>query len=334
MSNATEPTGARDVPAQTLSFGGASMSPKRFLPLAFALFGGVAGLFAILALGAFREPARSVLPLTPLIATSLIGVLAGKLLAGMQWQPGGATASFEMPFEVTLIRVGGVTMLAGAASGAVVGFATWGTDGVARFAMGGAALGLLSYPGCHAVFRAAVNAARARHGSRVAEADMRTVGSTLLAGAAALSATQVPALLKVTPSTFLHPVVQASCSLVVCVAAVIAIVRMQRKDAQLQSTLPSLSQTEGFEVVTEPLAIAADAVDLGLGDEHLAQAGGYRAQASEVKLRGSIVGARAAVAQSVRARHYALLIAASALVQVSGAIAMRLSDLFRFTEIG
>jgi hypothetical protein len=310
------------------------MSPKRFLPVAFALFGGAAGLFAIFALGAFREAARGVFPVTPLLATSVIGFLAGRLLAGMRWPQGGAGGSFDVPFEVTLIRVGGTTVLAGAASGAAVGWATWGIDGVPRFALGGAALGLLSYPGCYAVFRAAVNAARARHGSCVAEADLRTVASTLLAGAALLSATQVPALLKVEPSTYVHPLLQAACSLVVCAAAVIAIVRMQRQDAQLQNKLPPLSQNEGFEAVTEPLAIAPDALDLGIGEDHLAQAGGYRAQASEVKLRGSIAGAHAAVAESVRARHYALLVAASALIQVTGAIALRLSDLFRFTEIG
>jgi hypothetical protein len=296
----------------------------QMLPIAFALFGGTAGLFAILGLGAFRDAARGVSPLSPMLATAVIGFLAGKILAGMPW-PEDDT----VPFELTLLRVGSTSILAGAASGAAVAFGTWGLEGVPRFALGGAAVGLLFYPGCHAVFRASVNAARARHGSLVAAADQRTVISTLLAGAALLAATQVPALLKVLPSSHLTLFWQAALSFVVCATAVAAILRMQVQDAAMQKALADAIQGEAwFEAVTDPQLIAHDAVDLGIGDEHLAHGsdGRYRAQANEVKLRGSIAGARAAITESVRARHYALLASASALVQITCAIVLRFGE--------
>jgi hypothetical protein len=308
-----------------VSLGGANVSPTQMLPIAFSLFGGTAGLFAIFALGAFREPARSVWPIAPLLATSVIGFLAGKVLARLQWPKG-----FDVPFEVTLVRVGATAVLAGAASGAAVAFATWGLAGVPRFALGGAAVGLMLYPGCHAVFRAAVNAARARHGSLVAEADQRTVASTLLAGAALLATTQIPALLMVTPSSHVAPLWQAACSLCVSVVAAGAIWRMQQQDATLQTSLTEALQGEAwFEPLAEPKSIAHDAVDLGIGDEHLAlgQNGGYRAQASEAKSRGSIAEARTAIAGSVRARHYALLASVSAVIQVVTTIALRFGEL-------
>jgi hypothetical protein len=297
---------------------------RRMLPIAFALFGGTAGLFAVLALGAFREAARGVWPLAPLLATSVIGFVAGKVLAGMPWPEDDS-----VPFELALLRVGITSMLAGAASGAAVAFGTWGLEGVPRFALGGAAVGLLFYPGCHAVFRASIKSARARHGSLVAAADQRTVVSTLLAGAALLSATQIPALLKVLPSSYLSLFWQAGFSLVVSGAAVAAILRMQAQDAALQVTLADALQGEAwFEAVSDPQSIAHDAVDLGIGDEHLAHGsdGRYRAQANEVKLRGSIAGARAAIAESIRARHYALLASVSALVQITCAIVLRLGE--------
>src|SRR5579863_9459876 len=46
----------------------------------FAVFGAAAGLFAILGIGAFREAAREVSPLTPMIMTASMAALAGEAL--------------------------------------------------------------------------------------------------------------------------------------------------------------------------------------------------------------------------------------------------------------
>ena len=101
-------------PAPAAQLGGTRQSPERVLPRAFALFGGAAGLFAILTLGAFREPAREVLPLAPLIATAAVGALAGLVLGRLQPKDG-----HELPFEVALVRVGATSTVAGALSGAL-----------------------------------------------------------------------------------------------------------------------------------------------------------------------------------------------------------------------
>lgn len=302
-----------------------AIPPERVLPVALACFGAVAGLFAILAVGAFRPAARDVSPLAPLLSTAAVGAVAGLVLARLQ------RASQELPTEVVVVRTGATSIVGGALSGALVAFFTWGLDGVPRFALGGALVGLLFQPGCHAVFRASVKAARARHGSLVADADRRTVVSTLIAGAALLSATQVPALLSVSTSTHLHPVVQASASLIVCLAAVLVILRLRRGDARGRAALDGASEGAAWlESVDEARVVAPDAVDLGLGEQHFAQVAGagYRSVAGEVKLRGSVDDARRAFDESDRARHYALLGAAFALVQVGGVVLLRVIDLF------
>ncbi len=302
-----------------------AIPPERVLPVALALFGAVAGLFAILAVGAFRPAAREVSPLAPLLTTALVGALAGLALRALQRSSG------ELPTEVVVVRTGATSVVGGALSGGLVGLLTWGPEGVPRFALGGALAGLLFQPGCHAVFRASVKAARARHGSLVADADRRTVVSTLIAGAALLSVTQVPALLSVATSTRMHPLVQASASLLVCVAAVVIIGRLRKADARGRAALDGASQSAVWlESVEEARVVAPDAVDLGLGEQHFAQVagGGYRSVAGEIKLRGSVADAQRAFDECDRARHYALLCAAGALVQVGGVILLRATDLF------
>lgn len=304
---------------------GKTAAPGRVLPGAFAIFGGVAGLFAIFAAGAFRDAARDVSPLAPALATLIVGALAGVFLGRFAW-----SADRELPAEVTAIRVGGVSVAAGAVSGGLVGGLTWGAAGVLRFALGGALVGALFFPGCLAVFRASVRSARARHGSLVASADARTVVSTLLAGGALLAATQVPALLQVSPSVHLHPLVQAGASLLVCLGATGAIIALRRRDARDRKALESAIEGDAFfEKVDDPRSIAADAVDLGIGDDHFASSGaqGYRSAASEVKLRGSVAAARSAFQECERSRYYALLLATFALVEVAGAIVLRISEM-------
>ncbi len=292
--------------------------------MALALFGAVAGLFAILAAGAFRPAARDVSPFAPLVSTAVVGGIAGLVLAALQ------RSDRELPTEVVVVRTGATSVVGGAVSGALVALFTWGFEGVPRFVLGGALVGLLFQPGCHAVLRASVKAARARNGSLVADADRRTVVSTLIAGAALLSATQVPALLTVSTSTHLHPLVQACASLLVSLAAVAVIVRLRKGDARGRAALDGASEgATWLESVEEARVVAADAVDLGLGEQHFAQVAGagYRSVAGEVKLRGSVDDARRAFDESDRARHHALLCAVFALVQVAGVVVLRASDL-------
>lgn len=298
----------------------------RVLPLALAAFGGVAGLFAILALGAFRPAALEVFPLAPWLTTAAVGTVAGLALARLQ------EASRDLPTEVIVVRTGATSVVGGAVSGGLVGLLTWGPEGIARFAMGGALLGLLLQPGCHAVFRAATRATRARQGSLVADADRRTVVSTLTAGAALLAATQVPALLTLSISSYLSPMVQTVGSLLVCLGALAIIVRLRERDRRGRAALDEASrEATWLEPASEERELPKDALDLGLGDQHFASAlrGGYRSRAgaAEVRLRGSVDDARTAFDECERARHRALLCAAFATVQLLGVALLRATQL-------
>jgi hypothetical protein len=299
----------------------------RVLPVAFAAFGGVAGLFAILALGALRPAALEVFPLAPWLTTAIVGAAVGLALARLH-QAG--QVGRDLPTEVIVVRTGATSVVGGAVSGGLVGFLTWGPDGVDRFAMGGAIVGLLLQPGCHAVFRAAVRATRARRGSLVADADRRTIVSTLTAGAALLAATQVPALLTLSISSHLSPLVQAVGSLLVCALAVALIVRLGAHDRRGRAALDEASrEATWLEPASEEREPTKNALDLGLGDQHFATAarGGYRTQPGEVRLRGSIADAQTAFDECDRARHRALLCATFALVQLVGVVALRAPEL-------
>src|SRR4051812_2406742 len=87
----------------------------------FAAFGAAAGLFAILALGSFREAAREVSPLTPMIATAIVGAAVGVTLRSWKRLHSPALAR-----EAVILWVMILTGIAGAVSGGVVGLATWG----------------------------------------------------------------------------------------------------------------------------------------------------------------------------------------------------------------
>lgn len=298
----------------------------RVLPLALAAFGGAAGLFAILALGAFRPAALEVSPLAPWLTTAMVGSIAGLALSRLQ------QTTDDLPIEVIVVRTGATSVIGGAVSGGLVGFLTWGSDGFARFAMGGALVGLLLQPGCQAVFRAATRATRARQGSLVADADRRTVISTLTAGVALLAMTQVPALLSLSISSSLSPMVQAVGSLLVCVAAVAVILRLGARDRRGREALDEASrEATWLEPVEGDRERTTTALDLGLGDQHFAPAprGGYRSQAAggEVRLRGSVADAQTAFDECERARHRALLCAAFATVQLLGVVALRAPEL-------
>ncbi|HEY2366931.1 MAG TPA: hypothetical protein VGH87_11120, partial [Polyangiaceae bacterium] len=152
----------------------------------FAVFGAAAGIFAILGIGAFREPAREVSPLAPMIVTAGAAAVAGEVLRRWRRLHDPALAR-----EALVLWVAIISSIAGGVSGGVVGFLTWGEDGFTRFAVGGAVVALAFVPSCLVVFDAATRAGRARLGSLVAATDARTVTSTVFAGVAFAGATQV-----------------------------------------------------------------------------------------------------------------------------------------------
>jgi len=309
--------------------GAAEDEPANMPSLAkpFAAFGAAAGLFAILALGSFRDAAREVSPLTPMIATAALGALVGVTLRG--WR---RLHTPTLAREAVILWVAIITGLAGAASGGVVGLVTWGTDGFARFAAGGAVVGLVFVPSCLVVFDAAKRAGRGRHGSLVAATDRRTVLSTVLAGIAFAGATQVPAVLSANVSNELAPLLQVGLSLVVCLGATIAIVVLQRRDRSARASLEAFAKDEAWldraPVGEEGEALAPAAVDLGVGTERWTRTSdaNYRLSGrTDVLVKGSIARATAAFDECARGRHRSLIVAACGLTAVSVSFALRLS---------
>ena len=293
----------------------------------FAAFGAAAGLFAILALGSFREAAREVAPLTPMILTAAIGALVGETLRRWRRLHGPLLAR-----EAVILWVAIITGLAGAASGGLVGLLTWGSDGFARFAAGGAAVGLVFVPSCLAVFDAAKRAGRGRHGSLVAATDRRTVASTVLAGIAFAGATPVPAVLSANVSKALTPLSQVALSLVVCLGATLAIVALQRRDREGRASLEALAKDAAWLERTpdgdDEAPLGGAAIDLGIGKDRWARTSEAHYRASgrpEILVRGSIERATAAFDEGARGRHGALVVAASTLTAVSVSFALRLS---------
>ncbi|MBX3230622.1 MAG: hypothetical protein KIT84_00280 [Labilithrix sp.] len=291
----------------------------------FAAFGAAAGLFAVLAIGSFREAARDVSPLAPMIMTAGVGAAAGEVLR--RWR------RLHEPLltrDAVVLWVAVVTAIAGAVSGGLVGFVTWGTDGVPRFLVGGAAVALAFVPSCLVVFDAAKRAARARHGSLVADTDRRTVSSTVLAGIAFAGATQVPALLSANGSKALPPLAQVALSFAVCLGATIAIVVLQRKDLRSRASLEALARDaawlERAPSDEETAPNAPSAVDLGLGADRWARTtdANYRQSGRpDVVLRGSVERATAAFDECARRRHHSLIVAACGLSAVTVSFALR-----------
>lgn len=303
--------------------------PMPSLAKPFAAFGAAAGLFAILGLGSFRDAAREVSPLAPMILTAIVGGLAGEALR--RWR---RLHSPRLAREAVILWVAVITALAGAVSGGLVAFVTWGSDGVPRFALGGAVVGLAFVPSCLVVFDAAKRAGRARHGSLVAATDQRTVASTVLAGIAFAGATQVPAMLSANTSKALAPLVQVALSLVVCFGATFAIVVLQRRDRATRASLEALArdatwleraQSDEEAGVTAP---STAAVDLGLGADRWSRTSdsNYRQSGRpDVVLRGSVARATAAFDECARRRHRSLIVATCGLTAVSVSFALRLS---------
>lgn len=292
----------------------------------FAVFGAAAGLFAILAIGSFRDAARDVSPLVPMILTAGVGALAGETMRRWRRLHGPMLAR-----EAVVLWISIVTAAAGAVSGGLVGFYTWGADGVARFTLGGAMVSLAFVPSCLVMFDAAKRAARARLGSLVAETDRRTVHSTVLAGVAFAGATQVPAVLSFNTSHVLSPLVQVALSLVVALGATAGIVVLQRRDRKSRATLEAhakesswlarASEEEGMTSVSE------DAVDLGLGADRWTRGdSNYRTSGrADVVLKGSVERALAAFDECALRRHRSLIVAASGLTAVLVSFALRIS---------
>jgi hypothetical protein len=293
----------------------------------FAAFGAAAGLFAILALGSFREAARDVSPLVPMLVTSGVAALVGVALR--RWR---RLHDPMLAREAVVLWVAVLTGLAGAVSGGVVGLSTWGVDGFARFALGGVAVGLVFVPSVFVVFDAARRAARGRHGSLVAATDRRTVASTVLAGIAFAGATQVPAVLSANVSNDLTPLLQVLLSLVVCLGATVGIVVLQRGDRSARASLETFAREAAWlEHARDDEAgdgLPPTAVDLGLGAERWARTtdASYRNSGrADVLVKGSLINAAAAFDESARGRHRALIVAASGLTAVTVSFALRLS---------
>ncbi|CAN5925623.1 hypothetical protein BH11MYX4_BH11MYX4_51760 [soil metagenome] len=294
----------------------------------FAAFGAAAGLFAILALGSFRDAAREVSPLPPMILPAGIGALVGETLR--RWR---RLHSPTLAREAVILWVAIITALAGAASGGLVGLFTWGSDGFARFAAGGAVVCLVFVPSCLVVFDAARRAGRGRHGSLVAATDRRTVSSTVLAGIAFAGATQVPALLSANVSKALAPLLQVALSLVVCLGATIAIVVLQRRDRRGRASLEALARDAAW-LERAPSSGDDDApggdaaVYLGIGADRWARMSDatYRTNGRpDVLVKGSIERATAAFDECAGRRHRSLIVAACGLTAVSVSFALRRS---------
>ena len=295
----------------------------------FAVFGAAAGLFAILGIGAFREPAREVAPLAPMFVTAGAAAVAGEVLRRWRRLHDPALAR-----EALVLWVAVISGIAGGASGAVVGFVTWGADGFMRFGLGGAVVSLAFVPSCLVVFDAARRAGRARHGSLVAATDRRTVLSTVLAGISFAGATQVPAVLSANTSSALPPLVQVALSVVACLGSTIAIVLLQKRDraarAELEAHAGEMNWLErAAEGETEPsTSDARGPIDLGLGADRWARTtdATYRSSGRpDVVLRGSMERAVAAFDECALRRHRSLVVAAAGLTAVCVSFALRLS---------
>lgn len=293
-------------------------------PLAkpFAAFGAAAGLFAVLGLGASREAARLVSPIAPMILTAAVAAGAGETLR--RWKRLQEPA---LPREVVVLWVAAITAVAGALSGALIALVTWGPEGMPRFALGGAAVGLAFTPSCLVIFDAARRAARARLGSLVAASDRRTVLSTVAAGIAFASAVQVPALLSANASLTLTPRIQLALSFLVGAGALAMILLLQRRDRAGRAILDQQARDEANLETAHDESGATTGLDLGLGAEAWSRASDVHYRASgrpDVVLRGSIREAVAAFDECARERHRSLVVATCGLTAIVVTAAIRI----------
>lgn len=304
------------------------------LAIPFAAFGAAAGLFAMLGIGAFREAARDVSPLTPMIMTAAVGAGVGELLRRSR-----RLHAPELAREGLIAWIAILNVVAGVTAGGLIGFTTWGSDGVLRFALGGGAASLAFVPSCLVVFDAAKRAARARHGSLVAATDRRTVVSTVLAGIAFAGATQVPAMLSTNTSRSVAPLTQIGLSIFVCLASTIAIFVLQRQDRADRAALEAHAKNAAWleraqsedpapDTQNSPAANGNKPVDLGVGGDRWTKSNdsNYRTSGRpDVVLRGSIDRALAAFDECALRRHRSLIVAASGLSAVTMSFVLRIS---------
>jgi hypothetical protein len=298
----------------------------------FALFGATAGLFAILGISGFRDAAREVSPLVPMLMTAGVAALAGEILRRSR-----DLQDPKLERRALIVWIAAIAAGAGAASGGLVGLYTWGSDGFTRFAIGGGVVGLAFTPSCLIVFDAARRAGRGRLGALVAATDRRTVTSTVLAGVAFASACLVPAVLSTKFSDALRPLQQVALAFAACVGSTAALLVLQRRDRRDRAALEAhardaawLEQAPADEAETPASPTATDAVDLGLGADRWARTNeaNYRSSGrAGVVLKGSIARATAAFDECARRRHHSLIVAACSLSAVSVAFALRLSVL-------
>lgn len=292
----------------------------------FAAFGAAAGLFAILALGSFREAARDVSPLAPMIATAAVGAVAGVVLRN--WR---RIHSPLLAREAVVLWISIITAVAGMVSGGIVGIVTWGAEGFARFAVGGAFVGLVFAPSCLVVFDAAKRAGRGRHGSLVAATDRRTVLSTVLGGIAFAGATQVPMILTANNSNELAPLFQVGLSFAATIGATAAIVVLQRRDRAARAAIDAFEKDAAWLDRVDDAGgqdLPPAAVDLGIGADNWTRTtdASYRMSGkSDVLVKGSIADAVAAFDECARRRHRSLIVASCGLTAVSVCFALRLA---------
>jgi hypothetical protein len=200
---------------------------------------------------------------------------------------------------------GAIVLVAGAATGAVVGAAMDSRFGgmVGECALGGAACALVFVPVCLAVVAAARRAQRARLGSLVAESDRRAVWEIL---AITLAATTLEALPDWEASRFGYvpdplPVVTA------LAAAAVTTLLVLRSDwrALVHARAAIAAGLTAHDADDAADDGAAARLDLGLGEDRLARvtrgAAAYRQKARAIALvRGSPDRALTALRRAVR----------------------------------
>ena len=310
-----EPLPARRVGTAMVDddFGGIALRRMPALGMPFALVAATAAFFSVFALAAAFWTMQETSPLVPAIFAVVPGALAGGALR--RWRRLYATFASEGERRRCVALV---VVVAGASIGAVLGLATWGTDAVGPCLVGGALTSLAFVPSALAVHGASMRAARARHGSIVAEVDRRSVMVTVLSCVTFATLTQSPALAVGHTSFLLHPFVQPLLSSAVAVACALSTAWILRSDRRAKTSLEALGREVPWLDRTDATADddAAAALDLGLGDDRWSRssaAATYRiASRPEVILRGSVNDALRAIDDALAQRRRALTFSAVA----------------------
>lgn len=193
----------------------------------------------------------------------------------------------------------------------------------------GTITGLLFLPSCRFVLGASTRAARARQGSLVADADRRSVHTTLLAIVAFAAALTGPALLWRAFTPWLS-ILEVPVCILTCAVTVALLARLGKRDEEASRRLDVITtQASGLDDVADGCDRAA--IDLGLGYERWGRAtelATYRTLPSaEVLVRGSLEDATKAIEQSRKHHRRAMIVAIAALVWTTSCAV--LGQLFR-----